>query len=55
MAKWTVQVFGRLPDCVTVEAETAEQAEELAFQEVTEDLTFEAELEEEVEEARSNG
>jgi hypothetical protein len=55
MAKWTVQVFGRLPDCVTVEAEAQDEAEELALDKVMEDLDFVAELEEIGEEASPNG
>lgn len=41
--QWCVNIFGKLPDQINVEAATKEAAEEIALQEVLEELNFEAE------------
>jgi hypothetical protein len=45
--KYTVQIFGELPDCVTVEAEDEDSAIEEATDKIIGDLDLQAELEEE--------
>lgn len=47
MAKYIVEVFGHLPDSITVEAESQDEAEEMAADQVWDELNFTAELEEE--------
>jgi hypothetical protein len=46
MPKFIVQVFGEVPDCITVEAKDKDAAEEQAWEEVVDLLNFEAELDE---------
>lgn len=39
--KWDVHVFGEVPECIEVEAESRELAEEAAIQLVLEKISFE--------------
>jgi hypothetical protein len=47
VAKYIVQVFGHLPDSLIVEAESQDEAEQMAADQVWDELNFTAELEEE--------
>lgn len=47
MPKYEVHIFGKVPDCITVEADDEQSAIEMALETVMDELTFEAELEEE--------